>query len=502
MKNRIEWRSCLAAMLAMTMLAISCKDDATDVTEQLSVSQARLDIDKSGLTYDGTEAVVEVTSDAFWLMTVSPTADWLSAAPMAAGGPAKITISASPNPGMERTAELRLETLAGTRATLTIHQGAASERTVYLRETFGTGASMIPVGDFDGWNASGIGISETAYAGTGVNIDAEEQSSGYNDASAGNNVLFSKVDAPFTIGPVALYAGIDLRLRFGAWFPAGTDVQHLRVQASRDAKNWTELLCSRASTAGWAESLSEFYVDSKEVDKLYFRFTSRVPGVRIDDVCLIEGEPGEGELLEFNTDVDDGKEAGYVYFEDRFDWDTAEFGGTDFIGDPTVGGSETRFDLVKDERLKEILVNSGWTMAAEQPYAYLRLGYLKMGKTLMAGAVLTPKLEKIATGTSVDLIVTFDATVQEYKGVKDLDGLIVEAVGGGTVNGDTSISARIDTESWNTWRTCSVVVRKATSKTQIRFGCAWDDADMKAQNKSNRFYLDNVRVTKAPRTEE
>lgn len=502
MKNRIEWRSYLAVLLAFAITAVSCKDDDEIVSEQLFVSQTRLDVDKSGLTYDGVAAVAEVTSDAFWLMTIPQSADWLSATPMAAEGSAQITVSASPNTGSERSVELVFETQAGTRATLTVYQGAASERTVYLLETLGTGASIIPVEDFEAWDTSGTGIAGITHTGSGVSIDSAEPSSGYDNASGGNNVLFPETGAQFTVGPVVLHAGIDLRLHFGACFPSEPDEEHLCVQTSRDAKNWTELPCSRTSAAGWVESLSKFYVDSEEVSELYFRFTSQVPGVRIDDVCLIEGEPGEGELLEFSTDVDDGKEPGYVYFEDRFDWDTAEFGGTDFIGNPTVGGSETRFDQVKDEKLKEILVNSGWTMAAEQPYAYLRLGYLKMGKTLMAGAVLTPKFEKIATGTSVDLIVTFDATVQEYKGVKDLDGLIVEAVGGGTVNGDTSTSARIDTESWNTWRTFSVVIHKATAKTQIRFGCAWTDADMKTQNKSNRFYLDNVKVVKAPQTEE
>lgn len=501
MKNRIEWRNRLAVMLAFAMMAVSCKDDGTAVSEQLSVSQARLDIDKSGLAYDGAEAVAEVTSDAFWLITIPSGTDWVTVSPMAAAGSAKITISATPNAGPGRTAELVLETQRGTRAVLTVRQGDVSERTVYLLETLGTGASMVPVGGFDAWNFSGTGIAGLTHTGNDVFIDSAEPS-GYDNASGGNNVLFPETGAQFTIGPTALHAGIDLQLRFGVYFPSETDMRHLRVQASKDAKNWTTLPFSCAPASGWSQALSRFYVDPEDASGLYFRFTSQTPGVRIDDICLIEGEPGEGELLEFGSYVDDGKEVGYIYFEDNFDWVTADFGGTDFIGNYPSATAEMRFDLVTDLSLKTILDNSGWTTTIAQGPVYLRLGYIKLGKTKVAGDVLTPALSGIADGASIDLTVTFDVAMMEWKTVQDLDGLIIEAVGDGTVNGTISSSQRFGVQSWNAWKTLSVKIYGATNKTRIRFTGAWTDAEMKAQNKSNRFFLDNVKVAKALPVEE
>ena len=202
--------------------------------------------------------------------------------------------------------------------------------------------------------------------------------------------------------------------------------------------------------------------------------------------------------------VDDGKPAGFVYFEDNFNWITADWGTSDYIGGD-YEGTETRMDLVA-ANYKPIIKASGWTSSMR--YTYLRLGYIKMSRLKDGSDLISPKLKAfsnsefpmlpnrvgIEDGKTVNITVSFDATA--YRGVRgnrDLDDIVVEVLDAGTFDGKEETEKVIKIGSWNKWKNISVTVYGATSETQIRIRAA----QTVSTGKPSRFFIDNFKVEKA-----
>ena len=75
--------------------------------------------------------------------------------------------------------------------------------------------------------------------------------------------------------------------------------------------------------------VSVFWVSASVLSSLLVLFLWKKKNISVSYTHLVEGVGNEGIEIDFDALVDDDKPAGFVYFEDRFDWITEEFGGGD-----------------------------------------------------------------------------------------------------------------------------------------------------------------------------
>lgn len=210
-----------------------------------------------------------------------------------------------------------------------------------------------------------------------------------------------------------------------------------------------------------------------------------------------------GKSLYAQDNKDDNKPAGYVYFEDRFDWISSEFGGQDYLNGKFANAGP-RLDGVPPH-LDATLNASGWKTSGK--FVYLRLGYLQIGRQADAGNIISPKLEKqqntvdlgkyqregIEPDKTVNVEVSFDIAIyQGVKGNKDLNTIVVEVLNAGKTD-DESTEKVVKVNSWNKWKKVVVPVYGVTSDTQFLI------RSTQTQNaeKAARFFLDNFKVVKA-----
>lgn len=214
-----------------------------------------------------------------------------------------------------------------------------------------------------------------------------------------------------------------------------------------------------------------------------------------------------------------------VVFEDNFDW-FAELATALSAGDAvgtdnpsttapnvfTMDGSADFLAAFAQRGYKFLFGMIGATEFVEGPDAaqkdsrvmYLQTNYLKFGKTSWNGALRLPAFSKLDAPT--DLVVEFDWCWQvtgEYK--PDLMTLQVDATvgtfadsGAGTTLEIESAQSIVDTESHLAWQHVTLVLQGATSETVLTIRPT--NADPTVQNsarKQNRWYLDNIKVTKS-----
>lgn len=95
---------------------------------------------------------------------------------------------------------------------------------------------------------------------------------------------------------------------------------------------------------------------------------------------------------------------------------------------------------------------AGWVQTDNSRPVYLRLGYIKLGKSRTAGLVQSPALTAIREGRTVHAELTFKATGYEGSGgARDLGDIKIEVVGGGTINSATQTELEIPLATYNAW---------------------------------------------------
>lgn len=269
------------------------------------------------------------------------------------------------------------------------------------------------------------------------------------------------------------------------------DKEGLKVEASMDGDDWYPFAYETGTVAsGWGKASAIFHIIG--VDRMYLRFTGKA-GYAIDDLLLLEGsESDNGYELEFSLDGDDNYKPGYVYFSDDFDWVTYEFGGTDYVGNPQLNTAETRFDNVYtlSQELVDKFEQAGWVQTDNSRPVYLRLGYIKLGKSRTAGLVQSPALTAIREGRTVHAELTFKATGYEGSGgARDLGDIKIEVVGGGTINSATQTELEIPLATYNAWTEDPIAVRiyNATTDTRIIFKSAYSTEYLTAAGRLQPF---------------
>lgn len=292
----------IAAVL-FAVLGAGCSDDSTEAV--CFPGDVTFNVLKNGRDANGAVLQFEVNSNVFWQLLPDAGADWVSASPAAADGKAVVTFTVAPNhSAVQRTAELTLRRLNGASSTLRIVQEAGDRMLCFASETFGDPAAETAVGEYAGWQTSGIGVSETLFSGEGCHVGTEIPSAGYDGATGSGNVAFTTAGSSFVMGPVDIADALDFRFSFGAFTSADAfDSDALKCYASKNGTHWAPVTYERGSATGWASAETRFYV-SDDIKRIWFKFeTSEAGKFRLDDLLLIEGEPGEAKLLELGGEL-------------------------------------------------------------------------------------------------------------------------------------------------------------------------------------------------------
>lgn len=465
----------VAAALAVCFAA-GCQDDETsDGQLYLDAASTYLSVTKRGVTYNGTEAQINIRSNTYWTAAI-PEADreWVALSKMGGDGDADLTVTVAENDGEKRTSEIVFRTLRGPDLTVTLSQSAVTESFFYYRENFGTGASMAEVSEY-AFEPDGLGVFRGVYSAAGAWVDAASESAGYEGASGGNNLYLKDAGSFVSYGPFNILKDNNFVLSFAAMAEGaefGRENLKCYVSCTGKADSWAEVPYERTAEPGWSYVRAPFFI-KEGVSQLWVKVVSVAGGCRVDDLSLDEGDES-GETIVFPEDIVNWVER--ILFQDNFEWMTSDKGTS-----ALPGADGDRFDSQYSGDMH------GWTV--DPVFVYVRPGFPKLGKTETGGGLVTPKLT--ALGEAVrDITVEFDAA--QYS--SDFDALTIAVKNGGLIASTEESSVTLNIASRNAFAHFAVDIVKATRETQIQFRAGTPDASQAAQKRSNRFFLDNVKI--------
>lgn len=262
--------------------------------------------------------------------------------------------------------------------------------------------------------------------------------------------------------------------------------------------DWTASI----SAVDWAK------LDSISADTVYITMEKNED----EDRLLTLTCQGTGEYSSLTSITTIRQSSPGIYLNDHFDW--MQEGKEDYYYNYPEQGIGVWTD---DEK------SHGWTTVNPSPALYGGRGYIKLGKTNVAGDALSPKLSGIIGKANVS--VTFKAIGYVSKGGAKDDGVIsVAVVGPGTIVGQELKDMTVGTQTvqvasfdvtvfpnsskvengpdYNPWAqpeaSFSLNIDGATKDTQLLFigGVAWG-SNLKGQGQGkNRLLLDDVKVKK------
>lgn len=491
-------------MAALGYFAVSCVEDEVAIKPEMNLSASTLTLSRLGMNEEGNTATVDVVSNLYWTLKIEQEGEWLSVSPVGGTGETTLSFEAPLNDGESRSAKVILETYDGTKKEIQVTQNSKDEVIYYLFEDMGKeAAQQVDVNFFDGWTKVGIGSLLTKYSGANTAlVDNLNPSEGYTNASGGNNILFSTLESAYSWGPVGTRDDEYFNLSFGIYAPETFNANDLKLYISKDGESWVPLKYTRSGNqSGWAKAESKYKV--ADLASVYYKIVANKINYRIDDVVLLEDPDKSGDEVVFQTVVDDGKPVGYEYLSEDFSWITVEtFGGTS-ANFPTNELSFTHASITPEQR--DTINKYNWNQ--ELGSTYLRLGLMKIGKTRVGSDLISPPFSSIALYKSINVQITFDvAMYASAGGTQDLDGIVLEVRNGGTINSQALTSYFMNVGLWinagqeqnESFKTVTATIYGATSRTQFRIRSGIENSEQTRLNKSNRFFFDNFKVTKAP----
>ena len=262
--------------------------------------------------------------------------------------------------------------------------------------------------------------------------------------------------------------------------------------------DWTASI----SSVDWAQ------LDSISGDTVYISMQKNED----DDRQLTLTCQGVGEYSSLVSTTTIRQSSPGIYLNDHFDW--LQEGKEDYY----YNYPEQSISVWTAEELSH-----GWTSLNPSPALYGGHGYIKLGKTNVAGDALSPKLSGIIGKANVNL--TFKCIGYVSKGGAKDDGVIrVMVVGPGTIVGQDLVNMTVGNQTgkaasfdvtvfpnssknengadFNPWAqpeaSFSLNIEGATKDTQILFigGVAWG-SELKGQGQGkNRLLLDDIKVKK------
>lgn len=305
-------RSLLTAGAAAVALFSSCQSDPETVQASITVTPEVISISKLGIDYRGQVPSFEVVSNVYWTLTMVTTPEfnendeedeqWITVSQKGGSGTSTVTLKTLPNSLSEiRKAVITLTPQFGQPKVITLLQAADTEEIVYYTDDFGSAAAnMTPLDEYTGWNYSGIGVDspkgvQFSYSGT-ASVNSANASTGYPDASGGNNIVLSEAGSEVILNYVRPSGRTDLNLSFGsAATGAAFDSSELKVELSSDGIYWYDVPYTRGTEAEWDYSVFSLTL-VESYTYLFIRFsTTAAEGVSylIDDVSVKDGPGGQ-----------------------------------------------------------------------------------------------------------------------------------------------------------------------------------------------------------------
>lgn len=377
---------------------------------------------------------------------------------------------------------------------------------------------------YSGSNGTGSidGVAVTAMDGTGANITAKLSSSGgnlgfryWNEGSGHHNLPMkswtSGKDKDYALFTFPLNEAIDGAFRFSfGWSGSGTAPANWTLSYSNDNTVWytpapadePHFVIPQGKTVGSGKNFFYWTIDITPQIPLERRGTLYVRVTPFNQVTVNAGTVGNGgeirlhscvvveKIPAFNTQ----KPAGAVYFE-PFDRLTT---GLDYRhGDKLAGmlnfcGSDI---ATWDAATKNGLSGSN----VRQRPGYAQIGFVETqtvaqgSYTNNTGALLTP-----AFGVSGTLKLSFDAmaykntSVHSNSGAKDMNGdlksVVVEVIGGGTIDG--AAKKVVSGLTYTEFKNFTLTIEGATASTAVRF------TSEPASGQFSRWFIDDICVTK------
>lgn len=192
-----------------------------------------------------------------------------------------------------------------------------------------------------------------------------------------------------------------------------------------------------------------------------------------------------------------------VCFEDDFDWianstrwKTGNTGGgwpTVTTASPTGKANYFTLDLLKGTETdpEDGFVRKGYVQSEQRTAVQARYeGYVCLGTTSAQGALITPPLEAVGD-VPTDLVVSFyGATYASENLQADGKPLTIKVLNAGTIGDGEETQTELEMTNYFGWRKYWIIVRGATSATQIQLG-----KDVKQA--VGRVLLDNIVIGKA-----
>lgn len=461
MKNTEMKRYLYSVVLVCCMAMLpACNDNPETGGDYVQPDTEEFVINKRGLTAEGEMPAIGVRSNTYWVIRQQEADDWFTLSPAAGFGDVEVEIAAEENSGEPRSATLVFETRTGKIARIVVRQQGSGDAVRFFGDDFGTGATGQSVARFDGWNRCGIGSRRCQYRGDNVRVDSSSPSSGYDSASGGNNIVFGAADADFVLGGIDLKGDINFQFVFGCMTDdASFDVEKLRLYVSKDQQHWTPLAYERSQTSDWESVVVPFYLP-EGVKQLYFRFQGAdAENYRLDDIALCEGN-GSGATITFVEDVVEYET--YTIFDESFDWCVGKAGENN----NTLPGSDNGAPSYRN----------GWSGTR----VYQHPGFAKISTASSRGWLSSPAMEAIGE-KRVTVTMTFNVGIMN----SDLGRFMIKIHNSGTIDDRTEVVYDITTD--NTWESMTVYIAGATKETKVEF--------TGVQNKSNRFFIDNVKAT-------
>ena len=194
---------------------------------------------------------------------------------------------------------------------------------------------------------------------------------------------------------------------------------------------------------------------------------------------------------------DDGKEVGYVYYDEPFDW-TSKFKGADCVGEHTQKGAVNIYTEVNKDQyvVDKAFSDAGLTdFNPDLRTIYACSDYLKMGAGDKQTGIILPALA-IPEGQATDIELTFVAASNiggDGTGKPDAVTVTVAILEGpGSINGDQGKESEPMTpgEHWE-WTPMSVKLYGITGETRVVIR-----STQQGLSGYYRWYLDNVKMTK------
>ncbi|MDR1667417.1 MAG: hypothetical protein LBS03_06990 [Bacteroidales bacterium] len=516
MKHIIKKSITVATAIALMIFCPSCGDNHPDGQTYLNVSAKKLLLPPNG----GAVLLGVDTDTDDWTFSLTD-GEWLESEKTSGG--IRLTATANDRSPETQTATLSVSSVkAGAAHTITVEQASAYVPYLHVADS----RVEVPAGGGNTTVMVETNTTDWTFAVNGGNgwLSGEKKPAGLLLTATQNANPEGPRTAVLQISSPSSYLIINVTVSQTSTFSASLTLSEESPFAVAPAGGESTIVVT-ASISDWTvESSETWLVAEKTIEgNVRLTFSQNVNEPLSADVIFASASfPEVNRTLAVTQAVatfpDDGKTAGFVYFEDDFSWISVTFGQAvddevfnwKYAGTPNACarnidtyGTAVDIPFVAGD-MRTAYINHGYNDVNPNPQVtYFCKDYLKFGKTNYQGGFWR-SVSGIDAGKQTDLLMEFDA-LPVKTGSDNYDNTIlnvlVEGSGATEANGFAKvavvdISDHVDKQlpfEWQLERDHKVVRLygiTADTKIYVKTNLSGDVAG------TYRFYLDNLKFTK------